>query len=56
MNKTYQSNCQGETIRGKAHQLVASYEAKAYEAQRAGDEYLANIYFQHAEHYKRLQE
>lgn len=54
--KTHESRCGKDTVRGTPKQIVAVYEGKAYNAQRAGDEYNANVWFQHAEHWKRVKE
>lgn len=57
MAKTvFVSRCGDEQFRGKPEQLVGIYEAKGYEARRAGDSEKANIYFQHAEHWKKMVE
>lgn len=43
-----------ESQRGTPEQLTKFYESKAYQAQRENNEILAQNYFQHAEHYKRI--
>lgn len=49
---THTSKCGDEIIRGTPQALVTKYEAKAYEARRNKDEVQAQIFFQHAEHWK----
>lgn len=53
-NTVYSSRFGSEVNRGTVHQLASSYEAKGYGAQRDGDYMLAERYFQHAEHWKRI--
>ena len=52
--RTFESTCQGETLRGTPEQIVQKYEGRAYSAQRAGNIQKAEIMFQHAEHWKKV--
>lgn len=51
----YKSICGSEVITGSAKHIESCYAALAYEALRAGDHVQAHIYFQHSEHWKRMQ-
>ena len=53
--RTYSANAGDIRIRGTARQIVTKCEALGYEAQRSKDEVVAHIFFQTAEHYKRIQ-
>lgn len=48
------SVCGDLIIRGTALEIEKKYERLGYNAERAGDHIQAQIYFQHAENYKRL--
>lgn len=51
---TYNSKFQGEVKHGSAQTLVRYYEKLAYDAERSNEIVLMHLYFQHAEHYKRV--
>ncbi len=52
--KVYRSFCGDLALRGTASHLEDKYAALAYEAQLAKDEQLAQTYFQHSEHWKKV--
>lgn len=52
--KQITSSCGDLVFKGDVHHLVRAYEAKAYEAERNHDQYNIHLYFQYADHYKRL--
>ena len=51
---TYDSNGPEVRIRGNAHQITEKYTTLARDAASAGDNTLAESYYQHAEHYQRI--
>lgn len=51
----FDSNGPDVKVRGNAQQVVEKYLALAREAATAGDPVMAENYYQHAEHYYRLQ-
>lgn len=53
-NQTFDSNGPEGRVRGSATQVLERYLAQARDAQAAGDNVLAENFFQHAEHYYRL--
>ena len=54
-NRSYDSNGPDVKVRGTASQVCDKYLALAREASTSGDRVKAEGYFQHAEHYLRLQ-
>ena len=48
------SKCGDVTITGDARHIARSYEKLAYDAKRAGNQTEAQLYFNHAEHYKKI--
>lgn len=54
-SKVYRSNCNGLTITGSREHIEKKYEALAYEALGVDDRALAQTYFQHADHYKKME-
>lgn len=50
----FRSVCLGEVHAGYADFLVKKYESMAYQAEREKDHALAQMFFQHAEHYKKV--
>ncbi len=54
-NRSYDSNGPDVKVRGTASQVCDKYLALAREATTSGDRVKAEGYFQHAEHYLRLQ-
>lgn len=53
-NQTLNSQGPGERIRGSAFQIYQRYLTLAQEAARSDDRVAAECYFQHAEHYYRI--
>src|SRR5260370_15633653 len=53
-NQSFDSHGPGERIRGNASQLYQRYLTLAQEAARTDDRVAAENYFQHAEHYFRV--
>ena len=53
-NRLHRSTCEGYTHTDTAQKLVSIYEAKGYQARQSGDEAKAHIYFQYADHWKRM--
>jgi hypothetical protein len=53
-NQTYASHGPGERIRGSASQIYQRYLTLAQEAARSDDRISAENYYQHAEHYFRV--
>jgi hypothetical protein len=53
-NQTFDSNGPNVKIRGSAHQIFERYLALAREATASGDRIAAENYYQHAEHYFRI--
>jgi Domain of unknown function (DUF4167) len=53
-NQTFESNGPNVKIRGNAHQIFERYVALAREAATSGDRITAENFYQHAEHYFRL--
>ena len=51
----FESNGPDVKVRGNAQQVVEKYLALAREAATAGDPVMAENYYQHAEHYFRIQ-
>lgn len=51
----FESNGPDVKVRGNAQQVVEKYLALAREATTAGDPVMAENYYQHAEHYYRIQ-
>lgn len=51
----FESNGPDVKVRGNAQQVVEKYLALAREAATAGDPVMAENYYQHAEHYYRIQ-
>lgn len=54
-NQNFESNGPDVKVRGNAQQVVEKYLQLARDASTAGDPVAAENYFQHAEHYYRLQ-
>ena len=54
LNRSFESNGPGVKLRGTAAQVYDKYLALARDASSAGDRVAAENYFQHAEHYFRL--
>ena len=54
LNRSFESNGPGVKLRGTAAQVYEKYLALARDASSAGDRVAAENYFQHAEHYFRL--
>ena len=48
------SNCLGTTKRGSITSLIAHYASKGREAEASGDSVLAQYFFNHEEHWKRM--
>lgn len=44
----------GEVIRSTAEKIASAYEAKAYNAQRANQAVESQLFFNHAEHWKKV--
>ena len=53
-NQTFDSNGPDVRVRGSAHQIFERYVALAREATASGDRIAAENFYQHAEHYFRL--
>lgn len=53
-NRVYESNGPEGRVRGTASQVTEKYENLAKDAASAGDYVLAESYYQHAEHYRRI--
>ena len=53
-NQTFDSNGPNIKIRGSAHQIFERYLALAREATASGDRIAAENFYQHAEHYFRV--
>ena len=53
-NQTFDSNGPNIKIRGSAHQIFERYLALAREATASGDPVAAENFYQHAEHYFRI--
>jgi hypothetical protein len=53
-SQTFDSNGPDVRVRGTAHQVVERYIALAREAAAAGDRIAAENFYQHAEHYFRI--
>jgi hypothetical protein len=53
-NQTFDSNGTNTKIRGSAHQIFERYLALAREATASGDRIAAENFYQHAEHYFRV--
>jgi hypothetical protein len=53
-NQTFDSHAPGERIRGSASQIYQRYLTLAQEAARSDDRVAAENYYQHAEHYFRV--
>ena len=53
-NQTFDSNGPNLRIRGSAHQIFERYLALAREATASGDRIAAENFYQHAEHYFRI--
>lgn len=53
-NQTFDSNGPNIKIRGSAHQIFERYVALAREATTSGDRIAAENFYQHAEHYFRI--
>ena len=53
-NQTFDSNGANIKIRGSAHQIFERYLALAREATASGDRIAAEYFYQHAEHYFRV--
>lgn len=53
-NTVHASRFKTDRHGGNAKQLISVYEAKGYVAQRDGDDILSQLYFQQAEHWKRV--
>ncbi|HBH26150.1 MAG TPA: DUF4167 domain-containing protein [Rhodospirillaceae bacterium] len=53
-NRVYESNGPQGRVRGTAAQVVDKYDTLGKDAASAGDLVLAESFFQHAEHYRRL--
>src|SRR6267378_3721797 len=53
-NQTFDSNGPSIKIRGSAHQIFERYLALAREATSSGDRIAAENFYQHAEHYFRI--
>ena len=53
-NRNYESNGPGNKLRGSASQVFDKYLALARDASSAGDRVAAENFFQHAEHYFRI--
>jgi hypothetical protein len=53
-NQSFDSNGPNVRIRGSAHQIFERYVGLAREAETAGDRVAAENFYQHAEHYFRL--
>jgi Domain of unknown function (DUF4167) len=53
-NQTFDSNGPNIKIRGSAHQIFERYLALAREATASGDRIAAENFYQHAEHYFRI--
>jgi hypothetical protein len=53
-NQTFDSHGPGERIRGSASQIYQRYLTLAQEAARSDDRVAAENYYQHAEHYFRV--
>jgi Domain of unknown function (DUF4167) len=53
-NETLNTHGSGERIRGNAYQIYQRYLTLAQEAARSDDRIAAENYFQHAEHYLRV--
>jgi Domain of unknown function (DUF4167) len=53
-NQTFESNGPNVKIRGSAHQVFERYIALAREAATSGDRISAESFYQHAEHYFRI--
>jgi hypothetical protein len=49
----YRSKCGEHVFTGTADHIMRAYEKLAYDAERARDDASAQMYFQHAEHWKR---
>ena len=54
-NRNYESNGAGAKLRGTASQVFDKYIALARDASSGGDRISAENFFQHAEHYHRVQ-
>lgn len=54
-NKRIRSNCGAINIVGSREHIEKKYEALAYEALGVNDHAIAQTYFQHAEHYKKME-
>ncbi len=54
LNRSFESNGPGVKLRGTAAQVYDKYLALARDASSAGDRVAAENYYQHAEHYFRL--
>lgn len=53
--KIYTANAADIRVRGTVRQIVSKFESLGYEAQCNKDEVLAHVFFQTAEHYKKVQ-
>ena len=53
-NQIFDSNGPNTRVRGTAHQIFERYLAMASEAGTSGDRVAAESYYQHAEHYFRI--
>ena len=53
-NQVFDSNGPNMRVRGTAHQIFDRYLAMAREAETGGDRVAAESYYQHAEHYFRI--
>ena len=54
-SQSFESNGPEVRVRGNAQQVVEKYLALAQDAATAGDRIRSESYFQHAEHYQRIQ-
>jgi len=52
-NDQPRSKCGEHSFVGTPDYIMKAYEKLAYDAERARDDALAQMYFQHAEHWKR---
>lgn len=50
----FRSVCMGDVHTGYADFLVKKYESMAYQAEREKDHVAAHVFFQYAEHYKKV--
>lgn len=50
----YTSQLNGEVIRNTPQKLASIYEAQGYQAVRGGDHVEAQIFFNYAEHWKKV--